>query len=381
MTIQYIDNDDALHNLCEALSHSQWLAVDTEFHREKTYYPELCLIQVANESIIACIDPYAIQDLTPIFDLFYEEYMTLVFHAARQDLELFFMQREVLPPHIFDTQLAASVLGYGDQIGYGNLVKQCLNVELDKSQSRTDWRQRPLSEAQIHYAADDVRYLRELYPLLLTQLEEKSRLDWLTEDFDVLSAPKTYQENPEQVWQRVKGAGRLKPKQLAVLSQLAKWREQLAIKNNKPRRWILKDDALLDLSRISPDSVNKLKSIRSLEQREIDRHGKNIIEQIELGKQLPKEQWPSIKRLEPLTNQQDALVDTLMGLMRKLCADHNIAPAAVATRKEVEALVREDATPLKQGWRHQLVGHILEQFIHGEVTLSASPEHITIETR
>lgn len=381
MTIQYVDSKDSLAALCQQLAGSDWLAIDTEFHREKTYYPELCLIQVANDDLIACIDPLAIDDLNPLLDLFYRDDITLVFHAARQDLELFFMLRQDLPPHVFDTQLAATVLGYGDQIGYGNLVKQCLNVELNKTQTRTDWRQRPLSAEQIDYAADDVRYLCLLYHQLKDKLDETGRSDWLKEDLTALSAVKTYQEDPGRSWQRIKGAGRLKPAQLAILQQLGIWREQRAISHNLPRKWVLKDDVMLDIARFAPSSTDGLRKIRGLEQRDIDRHGKAILQAIEKGKQQPKSEWPVIKRPVPLSNQQEAVVDALMALLRQRCDEQNITPVAVASRKQVEALVRGDDSDLKQGWRYEVVGQELEAFLDGKLSLSGSHEHLEIEQR
>ncbi len=381
MTIQYVDNSQSLTDLCQQLAGSQWLAVDTEFHREKTYYPELCLIQIANDDVIACVDPLAVEDLTPLLDLFYREDMTLVFHAARQDLELFFLLRDSLPAHVFDTQLAATVLGYGEQIGYGNLVKQCLNVELDKAHARTDWRQRPLSAEQLEYAADDVRYLRSLYHQLNDKLTETGRSTWLKEDFAALSAVKTYQEDPNKSWLRIKGAGRLKPSQLAVLQQLGAWREQRAIKHNLPRRWVLKDDVMLDLARFAPASSDAMKKIRGMEQRDIDRHGKAILEAIGKGKAVPKSEWPVIKRPTPLSNQQDAVVDALMALLRQRCDEQNITPAAVASRKDVEALVRGEESSLQQGWRLEIVGQQLEDFLNGKLSLSGSTEQLEIQQR
>lgn len=379
MSIRYVESRSDLDDLCQQLAGSLWLAVDTEFHREKTYYPELCLIQVANDDVIACVDPMAIDDLTPLMDLFYSPDITLVFHAARQDLELFFLSRNALPANIFDTQLAATVLGYGDQIGYGNLVKQCLNVELDKAHARTDWRQRPLSTAQIEYAADDVRYLRQVYHQLNDKLIATGRLEWLQDDFSTLSSVSTYEEDPSASWLRIKGAGRLKGQQLAVLQQLGAWREERAVKHNLPRRWILKDDVMLDLAKLSPTSTEAMKKIRGLEQRDIERHGKAIIENIQLGKATPKEDWPVIKRPTPLTNQQEAMVDALMALLRKCCDEQNITPVAVATRKDVEALVRGDDSPLSHGWRHEIVGHQLEAFLAGEIQISASATQLEIQ--
>lgn len=381
MTIQYVDNSQGLAELCQQLAGSDWLAVDTEFHREKTYYPELCLIQVANDDIIACVDPLEIDDLTALMDLFYRDDITLVFHAARQDLELFYLLRNSLPPHVFDTQLAATVLGYGDQIGYGNLVKQCLNVELDKAHARTDWRQRPLSAEQIDYAADDVRYLRQLYHQLNDKLQNTGRIDWLKEDFAALSATDTYQEDPDSSWQRIKGAGRLKGRQLAILQKLGAWREQRAISHNLPRRWILKDDVMLDLAKLSPSSTDGLKKIRGLDQRDVDRHGKAILKAIEAGKATDKSEWPVIKRPTPLSNQQEAVTDALMGLLRKTCDEQNITPTAVATRKDIEALIRGESSAVSQGWRHEIVGHQLEKFLDGQLSLSAGPDQLEIQQR
>jgi ribonuclease D len=379
MSIRYVASRSDLDDLCEQLAGSPWLAVDTEFHREKTYYPELCLVQVANDDIIACVDPLAVDDLSPLMDLFYSPNTTLVFHAARQDLELFFLLRNALPPNIFDTQLAATVLGYGDQIGYGNLVKQCLNVDLDKAHARTDWRQRPLSPAQIEYAADDVRYLRELYHQLHDKLITTKRLAWLDDDFATLSSVNTYQEDPNSSWLRIKGAGKLKGQQLAVLQQLGAWREERAVKHNLPRRWILKDEVMLDLAKLAPSSTDAMKKIRGLEARDIDRHGKAIIENIQRGRAIPKEAWPVLKRPTPLTNQQEAMVDALMALLRKCCDEQNITPVAVATRKDVEALIRGDDTALTHGWRHEIVGHHLEAFLAGEIQISASATQLEIQ--
>ena len=379
MTIQFIDNATDLAALCSTLADSHWLAVDTEFHREKTYYPQLCLIQIANDDVIACVDPLAIDDLTPLFDLFYQPDMTLVFHAARQDLELFYLLRNALPQQIFDTQLAATVLGYGDQIGYGNLVKQCLQVELEKGQARTDWRQRPLTQEQIDYAANDVRYLRQLYHQLHTRLEQQGRLSWLANDFANLSASDTYEVAPETSWQRIKGAGRLKPKQLAILQKLADWRERYAVQHDLPRRWVLKDDVMLDLARFAPENKAAMNKIRHFEQRDIDRHASAIIQQIQAGKAVPEDQWPVIRRPQILTNQQEALVDVLMGLLRALCDTASITPSAVATRKDLEALVRGETTAVTQGWRNTIAGQQLAAFLRGEFVLSSDQQQLLIQ--
>ena len=380
MTVLYIDNASDLDNFCEQIKHSDWLAIDTEFLREKTYYPQLCLIQIANDDVIACVDPIAIEDLTPLMDILYQPGMTLVFHAARQDLELLQMLRGELPQQIFDTQLAATVLGIGDQIGYGNLVKHCLDVDLDKAHSRTDWTQRPLSNERLDYAADDVRYLRTLYHQMSAQLDEQQRRPWLNDDFASRSDPKTYTADPAAIWRKIRGAGKLKASQLVVLQQLAAWREQRAIDRNRPRRWILKDDVMLDLARFAPDSKNQLAKIRGLEPRDIERNGIDIIEVISHAQEIPEAQWPKLIKPVPLTNQQEALLDALMALLRKYCDEESITPVAVATRKDIEHLVRgERDISLLQGWRKKIVGQKLLDFLHGELAITADSQQLSTQ--
>ena len=372
MPVQYIDTDADLALFCQQIESSGWLTVDTEFLREKTYYPQLCLIQVANDDHIACIDPLAISNLEPLLAVFYNPEITIVFHAARQDLELFYMLRDELPSNVFDTQVAATVLGYGDQVGYGNLVQQCLNVSLDKAHSRTDWTKRPLDPAQITYAADDVRYLRDVYKLLVRQLKDKKRTHWLEDDFDALTNVETYKPDPDNVWRKVKGFGRLKGIQLAILKQLAAWREQRAIKSNRPRRWILKDDVLLDLAKLAPESIDKFNMIRGLEANTIKRYGEALLAEIKQAKSQPKENWPVLKKTQPLSQQQNAIVDALMALLRKFCDEQSIAPVAVASRKEIERMVSgETALPILQGWRNEIVGHHLKDFLDGKISITA----------
>ncbi len=380
MTVLYIDDVSALVAFCQRIQSSEWLAIDTEFLREKTYYPQLCLIQIANDDVIACVDPMAIEDLSPLLDVLYQPDMTLVFHAAKQDLELLLMLRGELPQRIFDSQLAASVLGLGDQIGYGNLVKTCLDVDLDKAHSRTDWTQRPLSDDQLDYAADDVRYLRSLYHQMTAQLDELNRRSWLDDDFAALSDPQTYTADPEAIWRKIRGAGKLKSSQLVILQQLAAWREQRAIERDRPRRWILKDEVMLDLARFAPDSKNKLGQIRGLEPRDIERSGNAILDTIATAKTIPEADWPILIKPVPLTNQQEALMDALMALLRKYCDEQSITPVAVATRKDIEKLVRgERDSPLLQGWRKRIVGQKLLGFLQGDVAITANAKQLTTQ--
>ena len=380
MTVQFIDTEADLITFCQRIADTKWMTVDTEFLRERTYYSQLCLIQVGTADEIACIDPLVIDDLEPLLDLIYNPGITAIFHAARQDLELFYTLRGALPSNVFDTQIAATVLGYGDQIGYGNLVKQCINVELDKAHSRTDWSKRPLDAGQIEYAADDVRYLRDVYHLLVTELEDKNRRHWLDDDFDYLTNVSTYEPNPVTIWKKIKGAGRLKGVQLAILQKLAEWRETRAINSNRPRRWILKDEVMLDLAKLAPESTQKLGVIRGLESGTIDRHGKTIIEHIAAAKSIPKEDWPTVKKPLFLTTQQDATVDAMMALLRKFCDEQAIAPTAVASRKDIERVVSGDPdVSLLHGWRHEIVGHHLQAFLAGKLAITVDQSQLNTE--
>ena len=368
MLEHYVDTREALLALCDSLAGSEWLAIDTEFIREKTYYPKLCLIQVCNGEVAACVDPLAISDLTPLLDVLYDGSILKVLHAARQDLEIFLHDYGRLPMPVFDTQPAAAMLGHGDQVGYANLVKQLLDVELPKDQSRTDWSQRPLDEQQRRYALDDVVYLGRLYLHMRGHLFDRERLQWLAADFATLADPQTYYPDPQDMWQRAKGRQVLRGRQLAVLQHLAAWREREARKRDLPRKWVLKDDALIELSRRMPRDAAGLAKIRGLEPGLIRREGETLLKLVADAAALPREQWPQDKsRPTPLTAQQDAQVDLLNAALRLIADRHQLSPQAVATRKDLEKLVRGQAdTPLQEGWRKALAGDALNAVLNGE---------------
>jgi ribonuclease D len=286
----YIADTASLVQFCEQLHGHPWLALDTEFIRERTYYPRLCLIQIATPDAIACIDPLAELDLQPLLNVLYEPKITKVLHAAQQDLEIFFHLRNSVPSPVFDTQIAATILGQGDQVGYAALAQNLLGVSLDKSQVRTDWSRRPLSPEQLSYAADDVRYLREIYRLQQDQLHARQRLDWLAEDFAKLVDPAQYRPAPQQIWQRVKGHGKLKPAQLVVLQALASWREQEAMQADKPRRWLCDDNLLFDLARLQPKDQAGLDKLRGLSDKLRQRYGTLLLEKIAEARQCPRDQ-------------------------------------------------------------------------------------------
>ena len=367
VSTEVIDSDDGLVKLCGRLRGQPVLALDTEFLREKTYRAQLCLLQVAAEGVVACVDPLAINNLDPLLDIIYDPNVIKVMHSARQDMEIFFDIRGELPKPLFDSQIAATLLGYGEQVGYANLVKGMLGVELDKMHTRTDWTQRPLDEAQIEYAADDVRYLFKMYPQQVEILEAKNRLDWLQEDFNELTNITTYSPPEETLWKRVKGRQKLKGVQLAILRDLAVWREDQAKKINRPRRWVLKDDVMVDISRFAPRDKAGLEKIRGLENKTIQNHSAALLAAIEQGQNSSKENWPKKIEGRRLSQTQDALVDVLMAVLRARGAEHEVSPALLANRKELENLILgQTDSPVLHGWRAELAGHDLQAVLSGK---------------
>ena len=376
-----IDTPDALQTLCEQLRGSEWLALDTEFIRERTYYPKLCLIQVSNGEVAACVDPIRLEDIQPFLDILFDGSILKVLHAARQDLEIFWHDWQRFPLPLFDTQPAAALLGHGDQIGYANLVRQVLGVDLPKDQSRTDWSDRPLNKQQIRYALDDVIYLGQLYLKIRGSLSDRERLQWLAADFATLADPATYEPDPLTAWRRVKGRQHLRGRQLAVLRALAEWRENQARSRDLPRKWVMKDDVLLELCRRLPRNPEALAKVRGVDASLVRREGKALLQLIQQASQLPQDQWPVEKpRPKPLNPNQEALVDYLSAGLRLLAAKHQLSPQAIATHKDLQRLVRgEENNPLLKGWRHAVAGKPLQALLSGSLRLTSQAGSLHIE--
>ncbi len=372
MQERFIETPSQLNEFVQQVADSEWLAVDTEFLRERTYYPKLCLIQVANDKVAAAIDPIAIHDLSPLQQLLGNTKTVKVFHAARQDMEIFLNQWGELPQPVFDTQPAAALLGLGDQVGYGKLIQQVLKIELAKDHSRTDWSRRPLDKAQLRYALDDVIYLGQAYQKMRTQLQQMQRLDWLDAEFSTLVSPETYSLEPMEMWNKVKGRQHLKGIKLAHLQQLAAWREQQALKKDLPRRWIIKDDVLLELARRAPKNNHELEKIRGIDPGFVNKFGSAIIEQIKQAQQRPREQWPQDKKphARPTANQE-AMLDLLNAALRLIAIDAGLSPQAIGSRKDLLRLLNDEGnSPLLSGWRKALVGQVLLEIISGNKKLT-----------
>jgi ribonuclease D len=373
MSAELITAPAALSDLCRTLAGAEWVAVDTEFLRERTYSARLCLVQIASHDVVAIIDPLALGNdgLAPLVALLDSERPHKVLHAARQDLEVFHDLEQRVPTPVFDTQIAAAYLGYDDQIGYAPLVAALTGVTLDKSHTRTDWSVRPLSAAQLQYAADDVRYLRPVYEALHEQLAQRGRLAWVEEDCQRLTQASLYRNDPAEAWRRLRGGADLVPASQQVLCALAEWRERVAQERNLPRAWVLRDEVLFELARHTPEKAHELASIRGLEDSARRRHGEAILACIATARQAEAiALWP---RLLPLTPAQNALAKQLMGHIRELAQQLGMAPAVVATRRDVEKLVRgTDPAQLFHGWRAELVGPSLAAVVSPARDSSAS---------
>ncbi|HID48624.1 MAG TPA: ribonuclease D [Chromatiales bacterium] len=378
----YIDTPAALQDLCATLQNADVIALDTEFVRDKTYFARLCLLQVATDELVACIDPLALGDLDCLLEIFFHPGTLKLLHAARQDLEIFHDLYGKVPAPLFDTQIAAALLGFSDQAGYGAVVGELLGVSLDKASARTDWAQRPLSASQLAYAADDVRYLLRLYPLIMERLTRLGRRDWLEEDFRHLTDPALYTKDAASAWRRVSGHGRLKPRQLAVLQPLAAWREEQARKRDKPRKWILSDDVLINLARQAPADLSQLGKLRGIPPGVVKQSGPALVDRIRQALAQPRDQWPVATQKIRLTPEQECLADTLMAYLRLLGQQSGISPASLATRREVEKLVRgERDLGLLHGWRGHIAGQPLLAMLEGRTALVVRDGTVCAEPR
>ena len=377
----FVATPDALASLAGQLAGSEWLALDTEFIREKTYYPRLCLIQVSNGDVAACVDPLALADLTPLLDVLYDGSMLKVLHAARQDLEIFLHTWGRIPLPLFDTQPAAALLGHGDQIGYAKLVQQLLDVTLAKDHSRTDWSRRPLDAGQQRYALDDVIYLGQAYLTIRGRLSDRARLQWLAADFADLADPATYLQNPKTAWQRVKGHQTLRGVQLAVLQALAAWREEEARIKDLPRRWLVKDEVLIDVARRRPRSLEQLARVRGLDNGLVRSEGETLLTLVESASDTSRDAWPVEKRSgKPLSALQEAQADLLSAALRIIADTQQLSPHSIATRKDLERLVRgETEITLLEGWRRKLAGEHLLGVLDGRVRVVSEAQGVRLD--
>ncbi len=362
-----------LHNLCETLAASDFVTVDTEFLREQTFWPQLCLIQLAGRDAEAVVDPLAAGlDLAPFYKLMADRRVVKVFHAARQDIEIVYTKTGVVPAPVFDTQVAAMVCGFGESISYVNLVKRISGADIDKSSRFTDWSRRPLSEKQLVYALGDVTHLRDVYASLKSDLDASGRTHWLAEEMATLTNPETYDTDPDKAWQRLKLRVKNK-KSLAVLVELAAWRERLAQLQDVPRGRILRDDALYDIANQTPSTPEALGQLRTLS----DGFGRSarareILDAVKAGLARDTKTLPKLERSESLSAEATATLELLKVLLKSAAAEHRVAPRMIADSDALELLATEAEPdiPALNGWRRKLFGEDALRLKRGELALT-----------
>jgi ribonuclease D len=349
-----------------------FVTVDTEFLRETTYYPLLCVAQMASPAEAVVIDALATGiDLAPFFALMANEKIVKVFHAARQDIEIVWNMAKTIPHPIVDTQVAAMVLGYGDSISYDQLVQRITGDTLDKSHRFTDWTRRPLSDAQIAYAVSDVTHLRDVYLKLATDLEKQARSNWVEAEMDVLTSPETYRADPERAWERLKSRVR-KPKELAILIEVAAWREREAQNRDVPRGRVIKDEVIGDIAVQAPTTIERLGHLRSLPKGfERSRWGEQIIDAVKRGIERDPKTLPRLDRFRPAANGA-AIVELLKVLLRMTAERHGVAAKVIATVDDLDRIAADDAAdvPAMKGWRRELFGDKALALKHGRLALA-----------
>ena len=357
----FVEDQRALEQLCEALRERPGLMVDTEFMRRNTYYAQLCLVQVAAGDVIACIDVLQCESLEPLTALLYAPGCAKVMHSCRQDVEVLLQMYGAPPAPLFDTQVAACACGLGEQVGYGQLVKEVLGVTLDKSSTVTDWSARPLRPAQLAYAYDDVRYMEPLYRELHARLEALGRLAWVREDCTGLADPALYDTDPQRAWMRLGGGTRLPPANQQVLKRLAVWREALAQRLDRPREWIVSSAALYEVARVAPRTTAGLAALKTLPPRTLQRRGRAILEQIERG--LGDEAVPLWERRDGGSGDAQAFKARFArarALLDERCRAQDVASSWVASRDDLRRLLcGERNIPLLHGWRLAVAGEYL----------------------
>jgi ribonuclease D len=370
--MQPITTTSELAAVCRRMATLPFVTVDTEFLRETTYYPLLCVAQMASADEAVVIDSLAPGiDLAPFFELMADEKVMKVFHAARQDIEIVWHRAKLIPHPIFDTQVAAMVLGYGDSISYDQLVQRITGDTLDKSYRFTDWTRRPLSEAQLSYAVSDVTHLRQVYIALVDDLGRRGRVDWVQEEMLVLTSADTYRMDPEHAWRRLKTRVR-KPKELGVLIEVAAWREREAQARDVPRSRVLKDEVVGDIAVQAPNTLEKLKHLRSLPKGfERSRTAEGIVAAVTRGLERDAKTLPQLARLPPPVNGT-AVVELLKVLLRMISERHHVAAKIIATVDDLERIAADDdaAVPALAGWRRELFGERALALKHGKLSLA-----------
>jgi ribonuclease D len=379
----YITDVRDLRALVDRARTSAVLGIDTEFMRERTYFARLCLIQVATDDVAAIIDPLAVDDLSPLCELLHDRSVTKVMHAGSQDLEIFFRQcgHETAP--VFDTQIAATLAGFPQQVGYGALVHDLLGTRLDKGDTYTDWGRRPLTETQVEYALNDVRYLPELHRRLLERLERDGRTAWLARDFARLEDPVTYTVVPEDQWKRVKRVSSLNRRQLGVAREVAAWREREAMRRDVPKRWVIGDESVVEVARRMPRTAEEVLAVRGVSDKMGRQAAASLSEAVERGRAIPDDELPVLAKRRRPAGDVDAAVDLMVALVRLRARQRGVAMPLLASRDDLERLAagERESHPLLEGWRADMVGNELVDLLEGRIELRLEDGELVVTGR
>jgi ribonuclease D len=376
-----ITDSGALNTFCEDLRDADYITVDTEFMRESTFWPKLCLVQVAGPEDEAIIDPLADGiDMSPLYDLIADEGVLKVMHAATQDIEIFHHEAGVTPRPLFDTQVAAMVAGFGDQVGYEGLISKLAKVSLDKASRFTDWSARPLSDSQLEYALADVTHLRPAYEKLRARIEENGRIAWVEQEMIALAAPRKYEVVPDEAWRRLKPK-RNQPRFLAVLQAVAAWREREAMNRDLPRNRVLRDEVINQIAARPPENPKALSRVRGIPKGFVEgKLGRGLMNAIEDGLDLPANEAPELPPVPELPPGAGPLMDLLKVLLKYKCDRHQVAQKLVATVPELEAIAADDNADVHalKGWRHELFGEDALRLKRGEIALAAGQGKVRV---
>ncbi len=377
-----ITTSDELASVVSELSKSDFVTVDTEFIRETTFWPELCLIQMAAPGVTALVDPLAPgMNLGPFFELMANETVTKVFHAARQDIEIIFNRGNLIPHPVFDTQVAAMVCGFGDSVSYEQLVQKLSGGQIDKSSRFTDWKQRPLTDKQLTYALADVTHLIEVYEKLKDEIDKEGRAGWLTEEMDILTARRTYDPHPEDAWKRLKMRMR-KPQELAVLQAVATWREFEARERNVPRGRVIKDDAIYEVAQQQPRDAAALARLRTIP-KGWERSGQatGLLAAVNTALAIPKDQMPRLPQQNHSPEGSAAATELLKVLLKLVSDEQNVAAKMLASTDDIERIAAEGEkanVAALQGWRREVFGEKALMLVQGRLALKFNERKVSV---
>lgn len=378
---EYVKDEARLKALCERLRGHDRLAVDTEFMGEDSFHPRLEIIQVAAGDVAAIIDYQEVRHLDPFLELLNDARLLKVIHAGRQDLEIFSVLSGSVPAPVFDTQIAAAMVGYGAQVGYAQLVRQVVGITLEKSETFTNWAQRPLTPQQIHYAVEDIRYLFALHDHLSDRLKALGRVEWVEEEFEwLLTLAGEESRDPRLRYQRIRGWEGLSPRARGVLREVAAWREHEAKRRDRPRGRILRDEILVEIARRTPTTMLALGALRGVRPSHVEKYGEALVAAVQHGLAAKEHELPKVEKRKRIDPETAGLADLLGTALKVRAVEASIAPQLLATSADLETFALHrgkgpaEQLPLMQGWRRQLAGEHLLKVLHGTLTVGYDPE-------